>query len=417
MAADRRTDIDAMLRGALSSSEMPGTDLINRVKHHSHRENSFTRSLHRPHFVAAVIAAVALVALGTTALAATGVLGNIFAVITGDGKYSPIANGSRKAMVKSGYVETVNVSAPAESGGSALVLNGHYADSREFGFSFTLSDAEIPEEYDRLYVSDLSLEMTNSFGKIYHFEWVIDAENNIESRVFPGGHYFSDRNPDGTNEYSYEPGIGDFTVNADYVKADDGTYDITVIVASIESDIFIAENVHIEIGGLTFVCPGDLQDDEAVDKRVAVDGGWAFDFDLHSKYANVETLTYAVAENATANGVEITSVTVQPGVCRIEAMIDFAKSGLDNPNSTAISAETGFPKAKYDLMVVGVRAQDPKGHVYGDMSNDFMDYDGDVVTCWFEIESMYFDVPETLTLEFRGANEGIVVEVPLVLEK
>jgi hypothetical protein len=50
------------------------------------------------------------------------------------------------------------------------------------------------------------------------------------------------------------------------------------------------------------------------------------------------------------------------------------------------------------------------------MSSSFTDVTDGVVRCWFEIDSMYFEAPETLTLVFER-DENTVVEIPLRLNK
>jgi hypothetical protein len=54
--------------------------------------------------------------------------------------------------------------------------------------------------------------------------------------------------------------------------------------------------------------------------------------------------------------------------------------------------------------------------LYGGMSSSSTDVADGVAKCWFEIDSMYFDAPETLTLVFVG-GDGTVIEVPLALSR
>jgi hypothetical protein len=56
--------------------------------------------------------------------------------------------------------------------------------------------------------------------------------------------------------------------------------------------------------------------------------------------------------------------------------------------------------------------------VYRFMSSGFNDTIDGVVQCQFEIDSMYFDKPETLTLKLWGYEDyENAIEIPLVLER
>jgi hypothetical protein len=143
-------------------------------------------------------------------------------------------------------------------------------------------------------------------------------------------------------------------------------------------------------------------------------------------------------------------VTVLPTVCRIEARIDFAASGLGNPENseyarkqTAGGYEIDYDSlyAKLNMLDTNVTAlteagleylssyqyQKPKQRtapkeqarlvgVYTSILSEYIAVTDSVVTCWFETESMYFDAPENLTLRFAG-YDGKVIDIPIALRK
>jgi hypothetical protein len=346
------------------------------------------------------------VASGTTALATTGVLDNIFAAVTGQGR---LANDSRQAIIDNGFVAEAQADSYVSPDGTTLTLETYYADSGEIGLDFILSGVDGPDGYSPIIVSDFALEMIDGNGEVATWEWLMDLEGDFESRTFPGGYFFDDRKND---VHGYESGGQDFAVDADATKIDESTYRVSVIVEFREPVVSIGEKMRVRIGNLRFGI-----DDQGVDAPtfVAFEDNWMFDIDIDSRFVSTESIAYNVAPGFSTAGIEITGVTVQPTVCRIKANLDFSQSGLSNPESAAISAETGFPQAKYDLMTLGVYAKaDDKR--YGSMSSSFTDVTDGVVKCWFEIDSMYFDAPETLTLFFVD-NDGTTIEVPLVLSR
>jgi hypothetical protein len=362
---------------------------------------------------AAAVATVLLAASGTTALATTGVLDNMFAAITGEGR---LASDSRQAIIDRGFIAETQANSYVSPDGTTLTLQTYYVDNREIGLDFILSGVDgaggvdIPDGPSPVTVSNFLMEMVDENGETGTWEWVMDLETDIQSRTFPGGYYFSDWK---NGVYEYEPGNQDFSVDADATKIDEDTYQISVIATFREPVASISEKMRVRIGDLRFGT-----DNRGLDAPtfVAFGDDWAYDIDIDSKFTNAESITYHVASDFSVAGVEITKVTVQPAVCRIEANLDFSKNGLGNPESAAISAETGYPQAKYDLMALGgVRAK-AGDRLYGFVASSFTEVTDGVVKCWFEVDSMYFDAPETLTLVFEGDGDT-VIEVPLTLNK
>jgi len=243
----------------------------------------------------------------------------------------------------------------------------------------------------------------------------------IESRTFPRGHYYHDFV---RGVFEYEPGDGqDFQVNASAVEADDGTYDITVVVTfyalNRDARVLADKMARLKIGFFSSQSLVDIADDNAVPQIVMLDGVWEFDIVIDRKFTNTTELQYIAinAEEAERFGITIKSITVFPSICRIEATIDFSRNGLAHPDNIVneLVIEAPWRLAKFDMMDVGVCAVSDSG-VYGNMmsSYDLDTVNGRAVECWFEISSMFFDAPETLTLVFDGSG-GTVIEIPLEL--
>ncbi|MDR1014277.1 MAG: hypothetical protein LBL86_04790 [Coriobacteriales bacterium] len=417
MASDNRVDgvdVDALLRRALSISETPSRDLVDRVKGHASQkgsqghsrwERAYAGAPRRRVFATVAVATILVLALGTTALAATGALGTLFATITGDGM---LANDSRRAIVDAGFVAEAQDGSPVFTFGATLELQAYYADSNEIGLDFILSGVDIPDDPTSVFMREFSLEMTDENGKTAAWKESFDFETGIENKTFPGGHYFFDMK---NNTHESVRSNQDFIAMADVAKTEDGRYQVPVIVKFDEPVVSVEKKVRVSISDLSFSYYAGA--DGALE-TVVLGGDWTYDIDVDSKFLRIEALSYSVAPGFATAGIEVTSVTVLPSVCRLEADLDFSKNGLGHPDSATLSAETGYPQAKYDLMHVDACAEaGGKRYDAGSWSQNGVT-DG-VAKCWFELDSMYFDAPETLTLSF--ASGRTVVELPLTLDK
>jgi hypothetical protein len=340
--------------------------------------------------------------VATAALAATGVLGNIFAAFSGGSVNGGLGNGSRQAILAHGYAEVVQVD------NNAMTLGAYYADQREIGFDLKLTCPEIPDGFNYVDFMDFKLEMTDGNGDTHVWERHSPGSGGGEVRYFPGGHSISDPV---ANLHEYVPegdGISgfDFAVHASAVKLEDNRFDIS-LVAEFYSKIPLGKTATLTVGGLCFGYIVPSPDLSAPDEHVVVDGEWSFDFEIADKYAEAETLIYTQA-GATENGIEIISAFADPTTFRITAWVDFAKSGLANPDNARYAETEGLNLDKLNLIGVGVHAVGPDGRLYGGTTSGYEPYAREGVNpeseayCWFEIDSPYFDAPEKLTIVFAG---------------
>ena len=144
-------------------------------------------------------------------------------------------------------------------------------------------------------------------------------------------------------------------------------------------------------------------------------GSWSFDIDIDEKFGETAALSYAPVESYEAQGNRVTSVTVLPTVCRIEALIDFDKSGLGNPENAERAREMGTNPIKLDILELNVYAVVDGMNPYGLWSSGYTETAGGIASCWFEIESsMYFDAPEKLTLRLESIK-GTSIDIALTL--
>ena len=154
----------------------------------------------------------------------------------------------------------------------------------------------------------------------------------------------------------------------------------------------------------------------AVDQHTMLDGVWEFDLDLGSRFTSVTELQYLVSntDELEKKGIFIESITVLPSVCTVEASIDFNKAGLADPDNIN---RTDSPRllGKLDWLNSHVHAVSGDS-VYTFISSDYTEVTGRVVKCRFEIDSMFFDAPEKLTLMLEGYN-GTTIEIPLTLSE
>ena len=413
MVINQKTDVDSLLRRGLSCSEAPSPDLVNKVKQYSFKEIRSMKTSYRPRIMAAAITVILLVALSTVALAATGVLGDFFSAITS-------GSSSRQAIVDHGFVSEVSPGVPVDAEkvtGTAeenmLTLRAYYVDSKEIGFDFIITNttADIPDDWSMVHFTGFSMEMDYSDGETSIWEEI--NTDDFSSRSFPGGHFISDRV---NNIHEYEPGQ-DFLFNTAAVMTEDGNISISFIVSFYQEPVPIGEKIRLSLGELHFVS-GDNNVDPA--DVITVEGGWTFEFTIDNMYQNTDSLSYRLADGATIEGVEIVSVTVNPSVCRIEALIDFKASGLGNPGNANAEATpwttAEWQSAKLDMFDLDLHATDGEGNLYRFRSSAHTDVANGIVACWIEVDSMFFDAPENLTLHFASLN-GVTVDASLALSK
>ena len=428
MVINDKKNVDSMLRHALSCSETPSTDLVNKIKRLSIIEAPIKRTPYRPRFAVAAIIVLALV-LSTAALAATGTLDSLFAALS----WGNLGNNSRQSIIDNDFVAEVIPNQPVSADSAALELRAYYIDTKEIGLDFTLSGIDIPEDWGFAVISDFEMEMTYSNGDtaVWSLE-SLDSHTNFQRRTFPGGHFFND----GTLEnYEYEPGQ-DFVIDAAVVKLGDGEYNVSVIIRFYQTAVPVGEHIKLRIEKLHLYDDGrsiitiantpvfDGIDEDMRDKvdigNVVMIENMEFDIEIDRMFQSADSLTYRPASGFSVDGIEITSVTVSPATCRIEARIDFAKTGLGDPNSAAQASGMQTDNldmliAKLDMLNLDIYAQSGD-RIYGLQAGSHTDATGGIVTLWVELESMYFDAPENITLHFENQS-NVSIEIPLVLHK
>jgi len=397
---------------------------------------------YRKQTLVAVIAVISLVALSTAALAYTGVLSGVFSAITGgrdiEGEFG---SDTRKAIVEHDHVVEVEPHTFIAEDGSKLELNAYFADSREIWFDFTLSDADIPDNWDYVQPCYFSLEMTQSDGTVSKWEHIID-EDLSERATFPGGHSFIDRTNNTHGGESID-GSHRFVHNVSSSPADDGSLNITIIVSFSYPYPQIGEKIHLQIGNFMFTTtefPDDiiLGADETLEmyydswivNRTILKGVWEYEIDVDSRFTDVSQLIYDVVngDEAAQHGIIIHSITVTPTAGRVEVTIDTSKSSIMNPNYVVIRnpinmfTEDGNPYIlenptpqqilDYGFMHLNVYAE-ANGNRYT-ANGSTIDMNGDILKGWFEFGSMYFDAPESLTLVFEThVFNGELTEAPI----
>ena len=369
-----------------------------------------SRGFRRTILVAAVIAALAA---GTTiALASTGLLGAFFSAITSG---SP----SRQAIVEHGFVSEVTSASPitaengtATTGENSLILRAYYIDSKEIGFDFVLSNVGLDLSEDDLgnvfLNNGFRMEMDYSSGETS--VWEQTERDNFSSRTFPGGHFVSDR---ANNIHEYKPGQ-DFLLGAAAKRIGDGEYNISLVVSFYQEPVQIGERLRLSLSELQFVVFDNNVDEPDV---LTLKGDWTFEVQIDNIFQNTDALSYRPADGFSVRGVEITSVTVNPSICRIEAQIDFEASGLGNPDNANLEATewttAEWQTAKMDMFELDVYASSGD-NVYRFETSAHTDVAGGIVTCYFELASMYFDAPESIMLHFVNRN-GVTLDIPLTL--
>ncbi|MDR1737087.1 MAG: hypothetical protein LBR85_09510 [Oscillospiraceae bacterium] len=348
----------------------------------------------------AVLAASLVVALSVTtaALAATGALGNIFSAFAGGTVNGGLGSGSRKEIVENDFPEAAD---PLSSSGESLTLNAYYADEREIGLNFTLGGVEVEKGFYSVLIPGLTLEITGEDGSTETWERSMEGEK-----------------------------IPDMGVDAAALVVENGC-DISVVIDFHNGNVPVGRTAKVTFGEIIFHYQNPIRSAEVKDD-------WSFTFDIADKFAEVTPLAYTADADET-QGITIKSVSVLPSVCRIEAEIDYTKNALASPNAddhiSEIINTQGIPDgidyeserlrllAKFNTYDTGVFATDASGKIYGFSAGGYYpeDYAEEPfygpTRLWVELNSMYFDAPETLTLTFANYDGAPVIEVPLTLGK
>ncbi|MFP3153078.1 hypothetical protein LQZ18_01345 [Lachnospiraceae bacterium ZAX-1] len=322
---------------------------------------------------------------------------------------SNLQNPSRDAIVENDYVKGVG-STPdtvSESAGTALKLDGYYADKNEIGFDFTLTGNGFPDQYDFVMFDQLALELIDESGESRIWEETYDRETQASTRIFPGGHFYEE-------PYEYVEGDGqDFSFQADIQRSEDGTYKLIGLV-NFQKPTALGTQIKLHFGNLTFLDTGDLADDNAVPVVTTIAGEWNFTLDVDESFAAASTQAYEPAnpKAASEQGIDIKRITVSPSLCRIDLSIDYTKNSLANPDNVNVVSEPQSV-SKFNVMDTDMEAT-ANGKTYHFQSSDYGDTNGDRTDCYFELDSMYFDDVSSMTLRLQSYGfDGDVIEIPV----
>ncbi|MCL2821452.1 MAG: hypothetical protein FWD38_11625 [Oscillospiraceae bacterium] len=365
---------------------------------------------YRKQTLVAAIVAVSFIALSTVALAYTGVLSGLFSAITdGETGEGGLSSETRKAIVEHDHVAIIEQEDNTEAitkismvnDGSELELNAYFVDEKEIWFNFTLSNADIPDGFDPIHHQVLpgiySLEITQKDGSVLKWEDIVDE--NGERRTFPGGHSYID-----WSDYSHG---GEHSEDSIYLtnnnKAsfnDDGSLEITIVgvFSSMNNKLpDIGDNMRLQLGNFMFNMVEwerfvEGADNSEIISKTWLNGMWEFKIDIDRRFADTDRLNYNVAniEEAARHGIIIHSVTVLPSATIIETSIDFSKNELMTPPNDAGDDYNIQQNIILNATAVSETAQ------YKTISSN-SDVNGNIR---FELESMYFEAPENLTLVF-----------------
>jgi len=364
---------------------------------------------YRKQTLVAALVAVSFIALSTVALAYTGVLSGVFSAITGgrniEGEFG---SDTRKAIVEHEHVaiiehddnEGATSSISIVDDGSLLELNAYFIDEKEVWFNFTLSNANIPDGFDpdhhQVLPGIYSLEITQKDGTVNNWEEIRDESG--ERRTYPGGYSFIDRI---NNTHGGESGEDSIilTTNTKASFNNDGSLEITIIgtFSSMDNNLLdIGESMHLQIGNFMFnMVEWELfvegADNSEIISTLWLDGKWEFAIDIDSRFTDTERLRYIVVntEEAAQYGITIHSFTVLPTVTIIESSIDFSKNGLMTPPD-GVDDDFDLRNIFINATAISETAQYKGSQIISDGTGNIR----------FELESMYFEAPENLTLVF-----------------
>jgi hypothetical protein len=335
------------------------------------------RGFHRRYLIAVAVGLVGLAVVCFSVPPVTAAIADFFSSLRG----TSLENDSRTNIVENGFT------APAPAGsqsiatihGYQLSLENYYLDADEIGLEFALSGPELDSPWDMVSLPNLALEITNASGVRQVWQGTDILDGAVLTRV-------------GENRYDL------------------------VVVLGFRSPIdTTAKDMHLSFDGIQTFAPLAMEDEKALLKD-SIAGPWVFDTRIDKKFAQAETVTYRVVdpEAALEHGIVVQSVEVRPSVTRIELAIDYSKNDLADEANVREASAPGF-KHKIDFMNTDISLQAGE-KIYGFGSSDIIQEEGDIVYCWREVGSMYFDSTATqLTLQITSPSmNSEVISIPLV---
>ena len=429
-------DIETALRNA-KHIEVPDStfDRVENVLRSLEERKDITnmRPKYRKQTFVAAIVAVSFIALSTVALAYTGVLSGLFsAIIDGETGEGGLSSDTRKAIVEHDHVAIVEQEDNKEAitkismvdDGSELELSAYFVDEKEIWFNFTLSNADVPDgfepEHHQVLPGLYSIEMTQSDGTILKWEDIVDE--NGERRTFPGGNSYINWSNNTHGGESSEESLY-LTNNTKASFNEDGSLEITIIgvFSSMDNRLpDIGNKMKLQIGNFMFNMVEwerfvEGADNSAIISKTWLSGMWEFSIDVDSRFTDTERLQYNVINIAEAaqQGITIHSVTVLPSATIIDLSIDFSKNELMTPPKDAGDDYDIRQNIILNATAVSETAQ------YKVVSSK-SDANGDIR---FELESMFFEAPENLTLVFgrhvlfAESYDEVEIQIPIKLAR
>jgi hypothetical protein len=326
--------------------------------------------------VPVVIGLVALTLVCFSVPQVAEAVGDFFSALRG----TFLENDSRANIVDNGFTATVPTDPQSSvvSDGYELKLRNYYLDAHEVGFDFTLSGADLDFVWEWVSLPNIALVTSNGSG---------------ERRVWEST---------------------DFAHEAAVKKIGDNEYSLAIVFSPQSPIDTGGKQIHLSFSDIQFFAPLDMEDDAPVLER-SIAGPWNFDVRIDEKFAQADTITYHVVnpEAALEQGIVVESVEVRPSVSRIELAIDYAKNDLADKNEARETSVSGL-KHKIDFMNTEISLK-ASGKVYGFGSSDIIREEGDIVYCYREVDSMYFEDADGVILQITSPHmeDGEVISIPL----
>ena len=409
-------------------------------------ETTHVRRIYKKPLLVAAIITMTVLALSTVALAYTGVLSGVFSTIIAEresvNQVDTLATDTRVAIVEHEHVVTAYESHIAiADDGSILELNAYFVDAREIWFDFTLSNADIPADWnveeDHVIPGLFYLEMIYADGTMKKWETIVDDYS--ERTTFPGGYSFIDH-INNTSDFVADENSHVHVPNNIISLNDDGSLNITIIVSFSYPHPPIGERINVHIGNLRFSGLTDSHlfvegaDNSALANITWLTGIWEFDIDVDSRFTDASQLVYSVVDidEAAQYGITIHSIIVTPTATRVEATIDLSKNNLLNPDYIVfhepinMDGETVVLEnpTRQDILDMGlflnINAILDSGQRVDTTGEARAGQNGDVIEGWWEFGSIFFEAPESLTLVFEpwvsgGEHIDGGIHVPILL--
>ncbi|MDR2514562.1 MAG: hypothetical protein LBD02_05050 [Christensenellaceae bacterium] len=324
-------------------------------------------------------------------------------------------NASRDEIIGQNFVASATRPQAAPAQKNSLALQNYYVTKGEIAFELLLSGAELPEGFKIPIIGNFELEMLGGAADGLAWRASYDEENEIDSRIFPGGHFLSDGLQ---GRHEYVGGDFDFVLDAAIERIDEHSAILSAVVRFRKPLEELGNSLKLDIHGIRLWRLDEISKDKPEDQSILIDGDWSFEMPIDERFTQAQELNYSATDPAAAaqKGIAVQSVRVDPSASMVELIIDYSKNNLVDRVAIKAQAEKQY-WTKHFVMNTTLHGE-LNGRVLSNPSWDFYPekQEGEKAFLWAQLDSVYFDDAEGFTLVLTEID-GNRIEIPLQIVK